>query len=62
MSRREDFRHESPITQGERIAYSIEERLQRLVIEVAAEEGTLAKIIRAPKGAAIELVRSGGNA
>jgi hypothetical protein len=39
----------SPITQYERMAYSLEERRQTIVIEVAAEKGTAARIVRAPR-------------
>jgi hypothetical protein len=52
----------APITQAERTAYSVEERINRLVIEVAAEKGSAARIVRAPRDAKIELVNSGGNA
>jgi hypothetical protein len=52
----------SPITQYERTAYSLEERRQTIVIEVAAEKGTAARIVRAPRDVDIQLVRSGGNA
>jgi hypothetical protein len=51
----------SPITQAERTAYSVEERINRIVIEVAAEKGTAARIVRAPRSADIKLVASGGN-
>jgi hypothetical protein len=52
----------APITQAERTAYSVEERINRLIIEVTAEKGTAARIARAPRDAEIELVSSGGNA
>jgi hypothetical protein len=55
-------RNMPPITQVERTAYNIEERIQRLVIEVAAEKGTSARIARAPRDADIRLVNTGGNA
>ncbi|MDR2734306.1 MAG: phage tail tape measure protein [Spirochaetota bacterium] len=58
----EELRRTSPITQSERAAYHIEEHIQRLIIEVAAEKGTAARVIRAPKGADIQLTRSGSNA
>jgi TP901 family phage tail tape measure protein len=51
----------SPITQAERTAYSLEERRQTIVIEVAAEKGTAARIVRAPRDVDIRLVTSGGN-
>jgi hypothetical protein len=51
-----------PITQGERASYAYSERVQRLIIEVAAEKGTAARIARAPRDAEIQLVNSGGNA
>jgi hypothetical protein len=50
----------SPITQAERMAYSLQER-REIVIEVAAEKGTAARIVRAPRDADIRLVTSGGN-
>jgi TP901 family phage tail tape measure protein len=50
-----------PITQYERMAYSLKERRQTIVIEVAAEKGTAARIVRAPRDVDIQLVRSGGN-
>jgi TP901 family phage tail tape measure protein len=51
----------APITQAERMVYRVDERINRLVIEVAAERGTAARIVRAPRDAEIELVNSGGN-
>ena len=51
----------APITQAERMIYNVEERMQRLVIEVAAEKGTSARIVRAPREASIKLVKTGGN-
>jgi TP901 family phage tail tape measure protein len=57
----ENPRNIAPITQAERTAYNVEERIQRIIIEVAAEQGTAARIIRAPRDAEIELVHSGGN-
>jgi TP901 family phage tail tape measure protein len=61
----EDYRNPrevAPVTQAERAAYSYSERMERLVIEVAAERGTAARIVRAPRDAEIQLVNSGGNA
>jgi hypothetical protein len=52
----------SPVTQTERMAYSLEERRHTIVIEVAAEKGTAARIVRAPRDVDIQIVRSGGNA
>jgi hypothetical protein len=52
----------SPVTQAERMAYSFEERQEKIVIEVAAEKGTAARIVRAPRDVDIQLVASGGNA
>jgi TP901 family phage tail tape measure protein len=52
----------SPVTQAERMAYSLEERRNTIVIEVAAEKGTAARIVRAPRDVDIQLVTSGGNA
>jgi hypothetical protein len=49
-----------PVTQAERTAYNVEERINRLIIEVAAEKGTAARIVRAPRDAEISLVKSGG--
>jgi TP901 family phage tail tape measure protein len=51
----------SPITQAERTAYSYEEHERKIVIEVAAEKGTAARVVRAPRDADIQLVASGGN-
>jgi TP901 family phage tail tape measure protein len=53
-------RQVSPITQAERMVYNLTE--QRVLIEVAAERGTAARIVRAPRDVDIKLVRSGGNA
>jgi hypothetical protein len=55
-------RNIAPITQAERTAYNYSERMERLIIEVAAENGTSARIVRAPRDAKIALVHSGGNA
>jgi hypothetical protein len=55
-------RNVPPITQAERIAYSFSERRETIVIEVAAEKGTAARVVRAPRDADIRLVTSGGNA
>jgi hypothetical protein len=52
----------APITQAERAAYSFHEERRTIVIEVAAEKGTAARIVRAPRDADIQLVMSGGNA
>jgi len=51
----------APITQADRMAYNVDERIQKLIIEVAAEKGTSARIVRAPRSAEIELTTSGGN-
>jgi len=58
----DDPRWVSPITQGERMAYSVREQIQRLVIEVIAGKGTDARVVSAPPDTDIKLVRSGGNA
>jgi TP901 family phage tail tape measure protein len=50
----------SPITPAERMVYNLTE--QRVLIEVAAERGTAARIVRSPRDVDIKLVRSGGNA
>jgi hypothetical protein len=55
-------RNIAPVTQAERMAHSVQERINRLIIEVAAERGTSARIIRAPQDPRIELVFSGSNA
>jgi hypothetical protein len=55
-------RNISPITQAERMAYSFSERRETVLIEVAAERGTAARIVRAPRDIDIQLVTSGGNA
>jgi hypothetical protein len=52
----------APVTQAERMAYSLQERRETVVIEVAAEKGTAARIVRAPRDVDIQLVSSGGNA
>jgi hypothetical protein len=49
------------ITQGERIAHSLQERRETVAIEVSAARGTDARIIKAPRNVDIELVSSGGN-
>jgi hypothetical protein len=54
-------RNVAPITQAERMAYSFSERRETIVIEVAAEKGTAARIVRAPRDVDIRLVTSGGN-
>jgi hypothetical protein len=54
-------RNVAPITQADRTAYSFNER-REIVIEVAAEKGTAARIVRAPRDVDIQLVASGGNA
>jgi hypothetical protein len=54
-------RNIAPITQAERTAYNYSERMERLIIEVAAEKGTSARIVRAPRDTEIQLVHSGGN-
>jgi TP901 family phage tail tape measure protein len=51
----------APITQAERMAYSFSEHRETIVIEVAAEKGTTARIVRAPRDVDIQLVTSGGN-
>ena len=51
-----------PVTREERITHAIQEHRETLAIEVAAAQGTQARIIRAPKSPNIQLVRSGGNA
>jgi len=51
-----------PITREERIAHTIQEHRETLAIEVAAAQGTQARIVRAPKSPNIQLVHSGGNA
>jgi hypothetical protein len=55
-------RNIAPVTQAERMAYSFSERRETVVIEVAAEKGTAARIVRAPPDVDIRLVKSGGNA
>jgi len=51
-----------PITREERIAHTIQEHRETLAIEVAAAQGTQARIVRAPKSPNIQLLHSGGNA
>jgi hypothetical protein len=43
------------------MAYSLQERREMVVIEVAAEKGTAARVVRAPRDADIRLVTSGDN-
>jgi TP901 family phage tail tape measure protein len=54
-------RNIAPVTQAERMAYSFSERRETIVIEVTAEKGTAARIVRAPRDVDIRLVTSGGN-
>ena len=54
-------RNVPPITQAERMAYSFTEHRDTIVIEVAAEKGTAARVVRAPRDVDIRLVTSGGN-
>jgi hypothetical protein len=54
-------RNVAPITQAERMAYSFSERRETIVIEVAAEKGTAARVVRTPRDIDIRLVTSGGN-
>jgi hypothetical protein len=54
-------RNTAPVTQAERIAYSMQERRETVVIEVAAAQGTEARIVRSPKNVNIRLVHSGAN-
>jgi TP901 family phage tail tape measure protein len=53
-------RNIAPITQGERMAYRLEERRETVAIEVSAARGSEARIIRAPRDMDIELTSSGG--
>jgi TP901 family phage tail tape measure protein len=55
-------RNIAPVTQGERMAYSLQERRETLAIEVQAAKGSEARIVRAPSGMDIELTSSGGMA
>jgi TP901 family phage tail tape measure protein len=55
-------RNIAPVTQGERMAYSLQERRETLAIEVQAAKGSEARIVRAPIGMDIELTSSGGMA
>ena len=57
----ENPRNIPPITREERIAHTIQEHRETLAIEVAAAQGTQARIVRAPKSPNIQLVHSGGN-
>jgi TP901 family phage tail tape measure protein len=50
----------APVTQGERTAYSLQERRETAVIELRAAQGTEAEIIRAAPETNIRLIRSGG--
>jgi hypothetical protein len=51
----------APVTKAERMAYSLEERRETVVIEVAAARGTDARIVKAPRDIDIQLVSSGAN-
>jgi len=51
-----------PVTREERITHAIQEHRETLSIEVAAAQGTQARIVRTPKSPNIQLVHSGGNA
>ena len=55
-------RNTPPVTREERITHAIQEHRETLSIEVAAAQGTQARIVRAPKSPNIQLVHSGGNA
>jgi TP901 family phage tail tape measure protein len=57
----ENPRNIAPVTQAERIAYSLQERRETVAIEVSAAKGTDARITRIPRDVNIQLVRSGGN-
>jgi TP901 family phage tail tape measure protein len=50
----------APVTQGERTAYSTQERRESVLIELRAAPGTEAEIIRAAPETNIRLIRSGG--
>jgi TP901 family phage tail tape measure protein len=52
----------APVSREERMAYSLQERRDTARIEVAAAQGTSARITRRPRSANISLVSSGGNA
>jgi hypothetical protein len=52
----------SPVTQGERTAYSLQERRETVGIEVSAAAGTDARIIKKPHDIDIKLIHSGSNA
>ena len=54
-------RNIAPVSQGERIAYSLIERRETLAVEVSAARGSEARIIRAPRDIDIELINLGGN-
>jgi hypothetical protein len=58
----DDARNTAPITQAERMAYSLQEKREIVTIEVSAARGSEAKIINAPDNLDIQLVSSGGNA
>jgi TP901 family phage tail tape measure protein len=51
----------APVTQADRVAYSLREQRETVVIEVAAARGTEARVVRAPRDIDIRLVRSGAN-
>ena len=49
----------APVTQAERMAYSLQERRETVVIEVSAAKGTSARVVSAPRDVDIRLVKSG---
>jgi hypothetical protein len=57
----ESPRNTAPITREER-AYSLEERRDKVDIELSAAQGTSARVTRRPRSANVSLTSSGGNA
>jgi hypothetical protein len=57
----ENPRNRAPVTQAERIAYSLQERRETVAIEVSTAKDAEARITHASRDINIQLVRSGGN-
>jgi len=51
-----------PVTSDQRMAYSLQENRETLGIEVAAAQGTEARVVRRPRSPNIHIINSGGNA
>jgi TP901 family phage tail tape measure protein len=58
---RDNPKNTSPVTQADRVAYSLQERRETIAIEVSAAKGSEARIVSAPRDIDIKVVQSGGN-